>query len=246
MKKSGDAPRSGHCTSRSRSCSRRASSPANGSRARRSLRRWNWRRAIRVSQGTVRKAIDELAAEHIVDAPPGQGHVRRLAQRAFVPVPLPARDAGFRRASCIRTNLFFGARARQGRAASRARASASKAGRPTVQLQARDVVRRAARDPRRDRVRREPVPRPHAGRARGIPRLGLQLLRDGLRRAHDPRRGAPARGGRGRSRPRTSRSPTGTPLLCVDRVAFTYGDKPVEWRRGLCVTEGFSYFNELN
>jgi GntR family transcriptional regulator len=38
----------------------------------------------------------------------------------------------------------------------------------------------------------------------------------------------------------------GTPLLCVDRVAFTYGDKPVEWRRGLCVTDGFSYCNELN
>src|SRR6185295_10997775 len=26
--------------------------------------------------------------------------------------------------------------------------------------------------------------------------------------------------------------PTGTPLLCVDRVSFTYGDKPVEVRRG--------------
>ena len=38
----------------------------------------------------------------------------------------------------------------------------------------------------------------------------------------------------------------GAPLLCVDRIAFTYGDKPVEWRRGLCVTDGFSYFNELN
>jgi len=37
----------------------------------------------------------------------------------------------------------------------------------------------------------------------------------------------------------------GTPLLCVDRVAFTYGDKPVEWRRGLCITDGYSYFNEL-
>jgi GntR family transcriptional regulator len=38
----------------------------------------------------------------------------------------------------------------------------------------------------------------------------------------------------------------GTPLLCVDRIAFTYGDRPVEWRRGLAVTEGFSYFNELS
>lgn len=37
----------------------------------------------------------------------------------------------------------------------------------------------------------------------------------------------------------------GTPLLRVDRIAFTYGDKPVEWRRGLCYTDGFSYFNEL-
>lgn len=35
------------------------------------------------------------------------------------------------------------------------------------------------------------------------------------------------------------------PLLCVDRIAFTYGDKPVEWRRGLCVTDGYSYYNEL-
>jgi GntR family transcriptional regulator len=38
----------------------------------------------------------------------------------------------------------------------------------------------------------------------------------------------------------------GTPLLCIDRVAYTYGDRPVEWRRGLCVTDGFSYCNELN
>ena len=37
----------------------------------------------------------------------------------------------------------------------------------------------------------------------------------------------------------------GTPLLCVDRIAYTYGDKPVEWRRGLCLTQGYSYYNEL-
>ena len=37
----------------------------------------------------------------------------------------------------------------------------------------------------------------------------------------------------------------GTPLLSVDRIAFTYGDKPVEWRRGLCLTQGCSYYNEL-
>jgi GntR family transcriptional regulator len=38
----------------------------------------------------------------------------------------------------------------------------------------------------------------------------------------------------------------GSPLLRVDRVAFTYGDRPVEWRRGLCVTTDCSYINEVS
>ncbi len=37
----------------------------------------------------------------------------------------------------------------------------------------------------------------------------------------------------------------GSPLLCVDRVAYTYGDRPVEWRRGLCLTDNCSYINEV-
>ncbi len=37
----------------------------------------------------------------------------------------------------------------------------------------------------------------------------------------------------------------GTPLLAVDRVTLTYGDRPVEVRRGLCATVRFHYLNEL-
>jgi GntR family transcriptional regulator len=37
----------------------------------------------------------------------------------------------------------------------------------------------------------------------------------------------------------------GTPLLAVDRVTLTYGDRPVEWRRGLCVTRNHHYLNRL-
>jgi GntR family transcriptional regulator len=37
----------------------------------------------------------------------------------------------------------------------------------------------------------------------------------------------------------------GTPLLCVDRVAYTYGDRPVEYRRGLYRTEKHYYRNTL-
>ena len=38
----------------------------------------------------------------------------------------------------------------------------------------------------------------------------------------------------------------GTPLLCAERVSFTYGDKPVELRRGLYRTDTHHYHNELS
>ncbi|MET3130054.1 GntR family transcriptional regulator [Oxalobacteraceae bacterium GrIS 1.11] len=38
----------------------------------------------------------------------------------------------------------------------------------------------------------------------------------------------------------------GTPLLCSERVSFTYGDKPVELRRGLYSTARHHYQNELS
>lgn len=37
-----------------------------------------------------------------------------------------------------------------------------------------------------------------------------------------------------------------SPLLQVERVSYTYGDRPVEVRRGLYVTERFHYRNSLN
>ncbi|QWT45849.1 GntR family transcriptional regulator [Azospira inquinata] len=40
--------------------------------------------------------------------------------------------------------------------------------------------------------------------------------------------------------------PEGSPLLLVERVAFTYGNKPVEWRRGFYATNRYHYFNELS
>lgn len=39
---------------------------------------------------------------------------------------------------------------------------------------------------------------------------------------------------------------SGAPLLNVERVSFTYGDKPVEVRRGLYSTDRHHYQNELN
>jgi len=39
--------------------------------------------------------------------------------------------------------------------------------------------------------------------------------------------------------------PESTPLLRVDRIAFTYGDKPVELRRGFCNTSNHHYRNRI-
>ncbi|MEX3958247.1 GntR family transcriptional regulator [Trinickia symbiotica] len=40
--------------------------------------------------------------------------------------------------------------------------------------------------------------------------------------------------------------PEGFPLLSVDRVSYTYGDRPVEVRRGWYVTTGYYYQNDLS
>jgi len=40
--------------------------------------------------------------------------------------------------------------------------------------------------------------------------------------------------------------PVGHPLLLVERVSYTYGDRPMELRRGAYLTERFHYRNSLN
>jgi GntR family transcriptional regulator len=37
----------------------------------------------------------------------------------------------------------------------------------------------------------------------------------------------------------------GSPLLSVERVSFSYGDRPMEWRRGLYSTANHAYVNQL-
>ncbi len=37
----------------------------------------------------------------------------------------------------------------------------------------------------------------------------------------------------------------GAPVHQIERVAYTYGDRPLEWRLGLCHTDQYHYHNEL-
>lgn len=39
--------------------------------------------------------------------------------------------------------------------------------------------------------------------------------------------------------------PEGSPLLLAERLTFTYGDRPMEWRRGFYATRNYHYHNEL-
>jgi len=198
---------------------------------------------FRVSQGTVRKAIDELASEHILVRRQGKGtyvasHSEPSYQYRFLRV-MP--DSGEK---LHPHNVLIDLR--KGKASAEiARALAIKPGAAVHQ------IRRVLEFRGRPLILDEIVL--GAGRFPGltVPRLeeykgsmysfyeevyGLRMIR-----AEERIRAVAAE----EAVAGHLRVAAGTPLLCVDRIAFTYGDMPVEWRRGLCRTDGFSYFNEL-
>jgi GntR family transcriptional regulator len=198
----------------------------------------------RVSQGTVRKAIDALASENILVRRQGKGtfvasHNEPAYQYRFLRV---TPDSGEKLQP---QNFFFGLeRAKAGGEA--AHALGLKPGSPTMSF--KRVMSFAGRPMILDEI---------VFAASQFPGLTLSELEEfngsvysfyetvfGVRmiRAEERLRAVAADS----LAAAHLKVPAGTPLLCVDRIAFTYGDKPVEWRRGLCVTDGFSYFNELN
>jgi len=199
---------------------------------------------FRVSQGTVRKAIDELAAENIVVRRQGKGtfvasHAEPSYQYRFLRV-MP--DSGEK---LHPQNLFFGLE--RGKATAEvAHALGLKPGANVLSF--KRVMSFAGRPMILDEIVVPPNEFPgltlaeleeYGGSVYSFYEsvFGVRMIRaeervravaaDSLASAH-------------------LKVEKGTPLLCVDRIAFTYGDKPVEWRRGLCVTDGLSYFNELN
>ena len=197
----------------------------------------------RVSQGTVRKAIDELASEHILVRRQGKGtfvasHSEPAYQYRFLRV-MP--DSGEK---LHPHNILLDVR--KGKASAEiARALAIKAGSAVHQI--KRVLEFQGRPVILDEMVLAAIRFPGLT----VPRLeeykgsmysfyeevyGLRMIRAEERiRAVSADAGVAAH----------LRVAAGTPLLCVDRIAFTYGDMPVEWRRGLCLTDGFSYFNEL-
>ena len=202
---------------------------------------------FRVSQGTVRKAIDELAAENLVVRRQGKGtfvatHAEQHVQYRFLKL-MP--DSGDRDAEgpaqrtildCRRlrapAEIARALQLRSGDAVVQVRRVLSFGGEPTI-LEDFWLPGNAFKGLTAEQM---------AG-YQG-PTYAMFELDFGVRmvRAEERIRAVAA------SEPEATllAVPRGTPLLQVERIAYTYNDVPMELRRGLYRTDTHHYRNELN
>jgi GntR family transcriptional regulator len=201
-------------------------------------------RRFGASQGTVRKAIAALASENLV--------VRRQGKGTFVATHTEEATSLFRFLRIRRNdgdNEYPGSRVvdvRRAKATAEvARALELKAGDPVV------VVRRLleyAGEP----VVLDEITLPGA-LFRGLTKARIDAYQGSMYSLFETQFGVRMVKAREKLRAVAADAgsakllgvKTGEPLLAVDRVTSTYGDRPVEWRRGLCATKRHHYFNEI-
>ena len=197
-----------------------------------------------VSQGTVRKAIDALAADNLV--------VRRQGKGTFVATHTEERSSLFRFLR-IRSNeggdvapvsrLLDVRRAKAGGEV--AKLLALKPGEPVLVL--RRVLEYLGEPVVLDEIT---LP---AALFRGLTKARYDAYRGSMYSFFESQFGVRMLKAQEKLRAVAADAVTagilgtapGTPLLSVDRVTLTYGDRPVEVRRGLCATHAYHYLNEL-
>jgi GntR family transcriptional regulator len=200
---------------------------------------------FRVSQGTVRKAIDALAADNLV--------IRRQGKGTFVATHTEEQQSTFR---------FLRIRRNDGKAeyptstlldVRRAKAGAEIA--RLLELRPGDavIVLRRTLEYLGEPTVLDEITLP-AALFRGLtkakydayrgPMYGFFETQFGVRmlKAQEKLRAVAADA----TAASILRVPPGSPLLAVDRVTLTFGDRPVEYRRGLCATRHHHYLNELS
>lgn len=196
-----------------------------------------------VSQGTVRKAVDELAAEHLLVRRQGKGtfvasHTEPRTQFRFLRLTANAGEPRYHESSILECRRV------------RAPAEIARA----LELKAGDAVITVKR-----LLAFEGVPcvldelwlpgaifkgltaeRLTQSKA---PLYSLFESEFGTKmvRADEKLRAVAADAANARA----LQVQAGAPLLSVERLAYTYGDKPVEVRKGLYVTSDYYYHNEL-
>jgi GntR family transcriptional regulator len=203
---------------------------------------------FRVSQGTVRKAIDEMATDNVLVRRQGKGtfvatHAERATQFRFLRL-LP--DDGS--APQLQRRLLECRRMRA--PAEVARLLALGAGEPAVQ------VRRlllAVQGTELRPVVLDDIWLPGTP-FKGLTAERLQAWRGPMYRLFEAEFNVHMIRAEEKLRAVAASAadaaqlavPVGAPLLSVERLAYTYGDRPVELRRGLYHTEAHHYRNELS
>lgn len=202
---------------------------------------------FRVSQGTVRKAIDELATENLLVRRQGKGtfvatHAEQQVQFRFLKlVPdsgMPGSEGPAQRniIECRRTRA----------SADIARALALHTGDPV--LQARRVLSFAGTPIILEDIWLPAIPFKGLTAERLAnyqgPMYALFETEFNVRmvRAEEKIRAEPALEGR----EKLLKVGRGTPLLSVERIAYTYQDEPMELRRGYYRTDTHHYLNVLS
>lgn len=195
-----------------------------------------------VSQGTVRKAVDEMAAENLLVRQQGKGTfvaTHKDPGSFFRFLRLVPNEGEIPSSQSIPLECW---RAKAG--ADVARLLALESGSPIT------IVRRLLK------LGEEPVVFDEIYLSSELfPDLSLDVLRSGeslyslfesrygvrMIRADERLRAVSA----DRVSAELLQVADGSPLLLVERVTFTYGQKPVEWRRGFYSTRNYHYHNEL-
>jgi len=197
-----------------------------------------------VSQGTVRKAIDALAADNLV--------VRRQGKGTYVATHTEERSSMFRFLRMRRNDgrdEYPASRlidVRRGKATAEvARALELKAGDPVFVL--RRVLEYGGEPAVLDEI---VLP---VALFKGMTRARVEAYRGSMYSLFETQFGVRIVKAQEKLRAVAADAASaallkveaGQPLLAVERVTRTYGDRPVEWRRGLCVTRRHHYLNDL-
>jgi GntR family transcriptional regulator len=197
-----------------------------------------------VSQGTVRKAIDALAADNLV--------VRRQGKGTFVATHTEEKSSLFRflRIRCNDGHDEHPAsrllEVRRGKAtAEMARLLGLRTGDPVILL--RRVLEYAG-----EPIILDDITLP-GGLFRGLTKAKVDAYHGSMYSFFETQFGVHMLKAEEKLRAvaadetsaRILRVAPGDPLLSVERVTLTYGDRPVELRRGLCTTNDHHYVNVL-
>lgn len=198
---------------------------------------------FKVSQGTVRKAIDELAADNLVVRRQGKGtfvatHAEERTQYRFLRLQSDDPDA-----AALRRRLLECRRLRA--PAEVARALELKSGDSVVLV--RRLLLQGDQPVVLDEIWLPAAPFKGLSAERLAANRGPMYAyfeaEYGVHMSRaDEKIRAVAAAGEGAA---ALAVPEGTPLLSVERLSYTYGDRPVELRRGLYRTEAHHYRNAL-